>query len=118
MKKVRATSQICIKAKPAFKKADDMIINHPLLGPRDAAEFTYLGDASLIDRPDGMAENALPAFIEYGYLRDNPAGMHEELWYHEQGDRSWLVVTRDTLTHDITAVRLARVVAKERGRSK
>ena len=35
-----------------------MIINHPLLGPRDAAEFTYFGDASLIDRPDGMAENA------------------------------------------------------------
>ena len=28
-----------------------MIINHPLLGPRDAQEFTYLGDAALIDRP-------------------------------------------------------------------
>ncbi|GIR94006.1 MAG: hypothetical protein CM15mP95_0260 [Alphaproteobacteria bacterium] len=36
-----------------------MIINHPLLGPRDAAEFTYLGDASLIDRPDGMTDDAL-----------------------------------------------------------
>ena len=31
-----------------------MIINHPILGPRDAQEFVYLGDASLIDRPDGM----------------------------------------------------------------
>ena len=29
-----------------------MIINHPLLGPRDAAEFVYFGDAALIDRPD------------------------------------------------------------------
>jgi len=95
-----------------------MIINHPLLGPRDAAEFVYLGDASLIDRPDPNAEDAADRFFEYGYLRDNPAGMHAELWYHEQGDRSWLVVTRDTLTHDITAVRLARDVAKERGRSK
>jgi len=95
-----------------------MIINHPLLGPRDAAEFVYLGDASLIDRPDPNAEDAADRFFEYCYLRDNPAGMHEELWYHEQGDRSWLVVTRDTLTHDITAVRLARDVAKERGRSK
>ncbi len=27
-----------------------MIINHPLLGPRDSAEFTYMGDARLIDR--------------------------------------------------------------------
>ena len=35
-----------------------MIINHPLLGPRDAQEFTYLGDASLIDRPDWQADDA------------------------------------------------------------
>ena len=75
-----------------------MIINHPLLGLRDAAEFTYLGDASLIDRPDGMTDDALQAFIDYAYLRDNVAGNHRELWFHEQGDRSWLVVTRHTVT--------------------
>ncbi|MGB1853344.1 MAG: sarcosine oxidase subunit delta, partial [Paracoccaceae bacterium] len=45
-----------------------MIINHPLLGPRDAAEFVYLGDASLIDRPDPNAEDAADQFYEYGYL--------------------------------------------------
>ena len=28
-----------------------MIIDHPLLGPRDASEFIYLGDASLLNRP-------------------------------------------------------------------
>ena len=95
-----------------------MIINHPLLGPRDSAEFTYLGDASLIERPDGMAENALSAFISYGYLRDNVAGVHQELWFHEQGDCSWLVVTRNTLTHEITLVELASEVARQRGRSK
>jgi sarcosine oxidase subunit delta len=95
-----------------------MIINHPLLGPRDAAEFTYMGDASLMDRPDGMAEDALSSFISYGYLRDNPAGAHQELWFHEQGDRSWLVVTRNTLTHEITKVELASDVARKRGRSK
>ena len=95
-----------------------MIINHPLLGPRDAAEFVYLGDASLIDRPDWQDDNAEEKFYEYGYLRDNPAGEHQELWYHEQGDRSWLVVTRNTLTHEITSVELARDVARARGRSK
>ena len=42
-----------------------MIINHPLLGPRDAQEFTYLGDASLIDRPDWQAEDAATAFHDY-----------------------------------------------------
>jgi heterotetrameric sarcosine oxidase delta subunit len=95
-----------------------MIINHPTLGPRDASEFTYLGDVSLIDRPDGMAEDAAKQFYEYQYLRDNPAGEHQELWYHEAGDRSWVVVTRNTLTHEITNVEMARKVARSRGRSK
>ena len=89
-----------------------MIINHPLLGPRDAQEFTYLGDASLINRPDWQSDNAAQAFHDYLYLRDNPAGEHRELWFHEQGDRSWLVVTRNTVTHEILKVELARDVAK------
>ncbi|PZQ48307.1 MAG: sarcosine oxidase subunit delta [Rhodovulum sulfidophilum] len=88
-----------------------MLIPHPLLGPCDAQEFTYLGDARLLDRPDGMAEGAEAAFFDYLYLRDNPAGVHRELWFHEQGDRSWLVVTRNTLTHEILGAELARDVA-------
>ena len=95
-----------------------MIINHPLLGPRDAAEFTYLGDAKMINRPDWQADTAASDFYEYAYLRDNPAGEHRELWFHEAGDRSWLVVTRNTVTHDITKVELARDVARSEGRSK
>ena len=95
-----------------------MIINHPLLGPRDSQEFTYLGDASLMDRPDWLAPDAVDRFHEYLYLRDNPAGPHRELWFHEQGDRSWLVVTRNTVTHEITGVELARDVARARGRSR
>ncbi|MDP5219058.1 sarcosine oxidase subunit delta [Ruegeria sp. 2205SS24-7] len=95
-----------------------MIIDHPLLGPRDSSEFVYLGDASLIDRPDWQAENAAEAFYDYAYLRDNPAGEHRELWFHESGDRSWLVVTRNTMTHEISKVELARDVARAQGRSK
>lgn len=93
-----------------------MMINHPLLGLRDAAEFVYLGDASLINRPDRDTPDAAAAFYEYLHLRDNPAGTHRELWYHEQGDRSWLVVTRNTLTHDIESVELASDVARQQGR--
>ena len=89
-----------------------MIINHPHLGPRDASEFSILGDASLINRPDWQADDADDAFYSYLYLRDNPAGLHRELWFHEQGDRSWLVVTRDTVTHAVIAVALASDVAK------
>ena len=89
-----------------------MIINHPLLGPRDASEFVNLGDASLIDRPNRKSDTAAREFYEYIYVRDNPAGEHRELWFHEQGDRSWLVVTRNTLTHDITNVELASDVKR------
>ncbi len=95
-----------------------MIIDHPLLGPRDASEFVYLGDASLIDRPTASAENAADPFHDYLYLRDNPAGEIRELWFHEHGDRSWLVVTRNTLTHEITGVELAADVARARGRGR
>ncbi len=93
-----------------------MIIDHPLLGPRDASEFVYLGDANLINRPDWNNPEADEEFFEYLYLRDNPEGIHQELWYHEQGDRSWLVVTRNTLTHEILKVELARKVAQSIGR--
>lgn len=97
-----------------------MQIPHPLLGLRDASEFTYLGDATLIERPvvDDPATlgdaATLDAFHEYQHLRENPAGRHRELWFHEQGDRSWLVVTRDTLTHEILGAELARDVALAR----
>lgn len=89
-----------------------MLIPHPLLGPRDAQEFTYLGDASLLERPDPAGPDAEAAFCDYVFLRDNPAGQHRELWFHEQGDRSWLIVTRDTLTHEISNVELATDVAR------
>ncbi|MQY43848.1 sarcosine oxidase subunit delta [Epibacterium sp. SM1969] len=89
-----------------------MLIPHPLLGLRDAQEFTYLGDASLLERPDPTAENAEAAFCDYVFMRENPAGVHRELWFHEQGDRSWLVVTRNTLTHEILDAELATQVAR------
>lgn len=64
-----------------------------------------MGDAS-IRRPDPEAPDALLKFFEAIYLRDNPAGLHNELWYHN-GCRSWLQVTRDTRTHAVFAVDFA-----------
>ncbi|MER8824123.1 sarcosine oxidase subunit delta [Mesorhizobium sp. M0991] len=93
-----------------------MLIPHPLLGLRNAQEFTYLGDARLIDRPDPSAPDAEAAFCDYVFLRDNPASVHRELWFHEQGDRSWLVVTRDTVTHEVLGAELARNVALAQNR--
>jgi sarcosine oxidase subunit delta len=98
-----------------------MLIPHPILGLRDAREFVVLGDATLIDRPAGHDGTALAppeSFADHVYLRDNPAGQHRELWYHEYGDRSWLVVTRDTFTHEVLGAELASDVARARGRGR
>tara|TARA_X000000368_G_C23031494_1_gene712787 strand:- start:1711 stop:1989 length:279 start_codon:yes stop_codon:yes gene_type:complete len=89
-----------------------MIINHPLLGPRDISEFVYLGDSSLLNRPDWDNKKSEENFYKYLYLRKNIAGIHKELWFHQQGDRSWLVVTRNTLTHEIIKVELATDISK------
>ena len=92
-----------------------MIINHPILGPRDISEFVYYGDASLLDRPDWKNKNSDERFYEYVYLRKNNAGTHKELWFHQQGDRSWLVVTRNTKTHEIIKVEFATNKSKNSG---
>ena len=77
-----------------------MRIPCPFCGDRDSQEFVYRGDAS----PRRPGDEA--GFHDYVYLRDNPAGLQNELWYHSAGCRSWLDVTRDTRTHEIASVSL------------
>ncbi|HEY2138123.1 MAG TPA: sarcosine oxidase subunit delta [Xanthobacteraceae bacterium] len=83
-----------------------MRIKCPYCGEREAHEFSYRGDATVV-RPDPAAPNASEAFADFVYLRDNPAGVHREHWYHVAGCHSWLVVERDTRSHRILATSLA-----------
>jgi methylglutamate dehydrogenase subunit B len=88
-------------------------------GPRGNEEFVYLGDAT-VERPGADPGAALDdgtrqQWMDYVYLRDNPAGPHRELWQHVAGCRAWLVVTRDVRTHAILKVEPARDVALARG---
>lgn len=78
----------------------------PFCGERGNEEFSYLGDASLV-RPDPASADSAQKFSEYVYLRDNPRGAFRELWYHTAGCHAWLVVTRDTMTHEIFSVEFA-----------
>ena len=90
-----------------------MQITCPYCGARDAQEYSYLGDATQ-KRPDPAGADAESAFHDYVYLRDNPAGAHDELWYHSAGCHLWLTVTRDTRNHAVLAVRSARDIALAR----
>jgi len=87
-----------------------MRIPCPYCGDRDAHEFAYLGDATLT-RPDPASADAEERFADYVYLRDNPAGPHQEFWYHAAGCRQWVKVARDTRTHAVEGASLARTRA-------
>jgi heterotetrameric sarcosine oxidase delta subunit len=84
-----------------------MRIPCPFCGERDLSEFAYHGDANFI-RPDPAHADAPARFFDAVYLRSNPAGAHEELWYHVSGCRSWLRVERNTRTHEILGAQLAK----------
>ncbi|MES2843658.1 MAG: sarcosine oxidase subunit delta [Pseudomonadota bacterium] len=79
-----------------------MRITCPLCGPRDRREFHYYGADDYLNRPapDAPAQE----WDDYLHLRDNPAGVTNDLWYHDMGCSSWLRVTRNTVTHEILAV--------------
>ena len=80
-----------------------MRIPCPYCGLRSNEEFVYHGDATLHrpDVSDTSAADAERAAYEYVYLRENPAGRHRELWFHAAGCHAWLIVERDTRTHQI-----------------
>ena len=84
-----------------------MRIPCPFCGERDLAEFAYLGDAKTV-RPNTEGPEAQSLFVDAVYFRDNPDGVHCDLWYHGSGCRSWLRVTRHTRTHEIFSVELAK----------
>ena len=81
-----------------------MRLRCPLCGLREHGEFTFLGDANLMQRPDPTADNVATHFHDYVHIRDNPAGEHDELWFHDGGCRAWLVVSRNTVSHAISDV--------------
>ena len=90
-----------------------MRIPCPLCGSRDRREFYYYGTDVYLNRPEAGSDAA--AWDEYLHLRDNPAGVTRDLWYHETGCSSWLIVTRNTVTHEVMG---AKLVAGRKGAAK
>lgn len=89
-----------------------MRIPCPYCGERDSQEFSFLGQAGL-KRPDPHASNAQMEFYDYVHIRKNPAGPNKELWLHANGCRSWIIVERNTLTHEILGADYASPSLKE-----
>ena len=83
-----------------------MRIECPLCGARDRREFYYAGHASASERPDPAASAEI--WDDYLHIRENLAGVTNDLWHHETGCGAWLVVTRDTVSHAVLLARLAK----------
>ena len=77
----------------------------PICGDRDRREFYYQGDAVTLDRP--ARDAGMASWDDYLHNRDNPAGVTRDLWHHEAGCGAWLVVTRNTVSHDVLGAVLA-----------
>ena len=78
-----------------------MQIPCPHCGPRDQAEFVYERAAESIIVPGKDDATA----VETLFTRTNLKGAEEELWRHTYGCRAWLIMTRDRVTNEISAVR-------------
>ncbi len=88
-----------------------MKIPCPLCGARDRREFYYMGTDDYLLRP---SDNATEAELDnHLFLRDNPAGKTQDLWYHETGCGSWMVVSRNTITHEVYGAELVMERKKE-----
>jgi len=90
-----------------------MRIPCPVCGTRDRREFYYYGAEDYLKRPsDGGSIDDLDNHL---FLRDNPAGVTRDLWYHETGCASWMVVTRNTVTHEVLGAELVAKPSKKKG---
>ena len=91
-----------------------MLIPCPHCGTRPVEEFTFLGDAS-VKRPTSNDQASMEQWYDYVYLRNNPKGRFDEFVHHSGGCRAWLVISRDTDTHEVFGCVSARDYGKKQG---
>ncbi len=76
-----------------------MRIPCPICGSRDRREFYYYGTEDYLNRPTD--QGTVEDLDNHLFLRDNPAGVTRDVWYHEMGCTAWMIVTRNTITHEV-----------------
>jgi sarcosine oxidase subunit delta len=79
-----------------------MQLHCPWCGARPEPEFRCGGTTGIVRPPSDCDDETWAAYL---FLRDNPRGAHAERWCHIFGCGQWFNVERDTLTHEIAAVR-------------
>lgn len=67
---------------------------------REEEEFHPKGQAHIArhEDPDACSDEE---WGDYLFFRDNPRGIHHELWVHAVGCRKFFNITRNTVTYEI-----------------
>jgi len=76
------------------------LIECPLCGLRDVAEYRYGGEIQARPQPDSSVAD----WSSYLYARANVAGVEQAWWFHRAGCRRWLQAERDTRTNRVLRV--------------
>ncbi len=77
-------------------------IDCPYCGRRAESEFTCGGEAG-IARPLATETLDDAQWADYLFMRQNPKGLHHELWRHSSGCGRWFNALRDTASHRFRA---------------
>ncbi|SHE80087.1 sarcosine oxidase subunit delta [Modicisalibacter ilicicola DSM 19980] len=89
---------------------------------REEEEFHPKGQAHIV-RPADPENCTDEEWGDYLFFRDNPRGIHHELWVHALGCRKFFNITRNTVTYEIyetykvgeqPSVTAERLAAKEK----
>ena len=83
-----------------------IVIPCPHCGPRNEEEFACWSE--VVPRPADPAALSDGEWTDYVYNHANPKGWVREQWWHERGCRRWIIVERNTLTHEIRGAEPAR----------
>ncbi|WP_447894671.1 sarcosine oxidase subunit delta [Vreelandella sp. GE22] len=67
---------------------------------REEEEFHPRGQAHLM-RPADPENTTDEEWGDYLFFRDNPRGIHHEMWVHSVGCRKFFNITRNTVTYEI-----------------
>lgn len=86
------------------------VMNCPLNGPRNIAEFVCGGE--VCDMPDPV-HGSEREWAEYLFMEDNPKGFIREWWLHTPS-AYWFIAERDTASEEILRTYPAEEVFKQR----
>ncbi len=67
---------------------------------REEEEFHYSGEAHITRplQPEALSDKE---WGDYLFFRNNPRGIHHEMWNHAAGCRRYFNITRNTVTYEI-----------------